>query len=173
MYPYIFPYIAFYPYIYIYIYIYIFCPPLISAVISAHHQINVFTYFTVLSGSNDSAHQGIIGGVSDPILLTNDVKTLRSELALARRQLEKIQQARYEFKESCFVLDGVSGDAFFKKGWPPKPYLGHLLFCQFQTNTFLQTMNINFIGLFLCIQRKLLGVYFLDSNTPLNFTRRG
>ena len=49
-----------------------------------------------LSGSNDSSsHQVILGGVSDPILLTNDVKTLRSELSLARRQLEKIQQARF------------------------------------------------------------------------------
>ena len=49
----------------------------------------------VLSGSNDSSPQVILGGVSDPILLTNDVKTLRSELSLARRQLEKIQQARF------------------------------------------------------------------------------
>ena len=131
-------------------------PSPISALVSAHHQINVFTYLTVLSGSNDSTHQGIIGGVSDPILLTNDVKTLRSELALARRQLEKIQQARYEFK-ICFVLDGVSGAIGSNE-----------LFCNLTV-----IMNINFIGLFLCIQRKLLGAFSLASNILLNFTKHG
>jgi hypothetical protein len=49
----------------------------------------------VLSGNNDSSHQVVLGSASDPILLTNDVKTLRSELSLARKQLEKIQQARF------------------------------------------------------------------------------
>ena len=49
----------------------------------------------VLSGNNDSSHQVILGSVSDPILLTNDVKTLKSELSLARKQLEKIQHARF------------------------------------------------------------------------------
>ena len=48
----------------------------------------------VLSVNNDSSHP-VIGGASDPVILTNDVKTLRSELSHARKQLEKIQHARF------------------------------------------------------------------------------
>lgn len=48
----------------------------------------------VLSGNGDSSHP-VIGGASDPVILTNDVKTLRSELSHARKQLEKIQHARF------------------------------------------------------------------------------
>jgi len=48
----------------------------------------------VLSVGNDPSHP-VIGDASDPVILTSDVKTLRSELSHARKQLEKIQHARF------------------------------------------------------------------------------
>ena len=85
---------------------------------------NNSTIIDVISGSNDVSSQVVLGSASDPILLTNDVKTLRSELSLARKQLEKIQQARFVAlhpKETvkCIFL-GLPYSLEFYKSWIDK-----------------------------------------------------
>ena len=59
------------------------------------HHGNNQSISDVLGSGGSASVQGASSLATDPILLSNDVKTLRTELSLARKQLEKIQLARF------------------------------------------------------------------------------